>query len=97
MAHDQRGLLEEVDVAQDLRADLRVVGDELELLGAQRLGLEQDRVRDRDLADVVQQEAELELGLVRDVHAHGTGDGQAVGGDALGVLAGIGVACLDGV
>ena len=82
-------------MAQDLRADLRVLDHQRPLLGGQRAGLEQDRVGHGDLADVVEQEAELDLGV--DLDAGGVGDPQPVGGDALGVLARVGVARLDRV
>ena len=59
-------------------------------------GLEEDRVGHRDLAGVVQQEAELDLGVVAEAHAVDVGELQPVGGDALGVAAGVGVARLDG-
>ena len=48
-----------------------------------------------DLADVVQEEAEL--GLRVDFEPDGAADAHAVGGDTLGVLAGVGVARLDSV
>ena len=51
----------------------------------------------RDLADVVQQEAELDLRRVGDLQPRGAGQLEPVGGDPLGVLAGVGVARLDGV
>ena len=44
------------------RPDDRMLGHQRTLLLGQRAGLVEDRVRDRDLADVVQQEAEFELG-----------------------------------
>ena len=69
--------------------------DQRALLRGQRAGLEQDRVGHGDLADVVQQEAELDLRV--DGDAGGVGDAQPVGGDALGVLARVGVARLDRV
>ena len=60
-------------------------------------GLEQDRVGHGDLADVVQQEAELDLRVVGHVEPAARAIAQPVGRDALGVLAGVGVARLDGV
>ena len=62
-----------------------------------RLGLEQDRVRDGDLADVVQQEAELDLRGRRELDAHRARELEAVGGHPLGVLVRVGVARLDRV
>jgi hypothetical protein len=64
---------------------------------AQRLLLVEDPVRDRDLADVVEQEAELDLGLRGELRVHSLGELEPVGGDPLGVAAGVGVARLDGV
>src|SRR5436190_9504870 len=55
--------LEEGDPAEDLRADQRVPAHQPALRVAERLGLVEDPVGDRDLADVVQQVAELDLGL----------------------------------
>ena len=65
------------------------------LLRGQRAGLEQDRVGDGDLADVVEEEPELDLRVHLD--PGGVRDPQPVGGDALGVLARVGVARLHGV
>ena len=66
VADDELALAEEVDVAQDLRADHGVAAHQRVLLLGQRAGLEQDRVGHGDLADVVQQEAELDLRRVLD-------------------------------
>jgi len=96
-AHDGLGLAEEVDVAQDLHADDRVALHQRPLGLGQRVRLVEDRVGDGDLADVVQQEAELDLGVIGQPRAHGARDLQAVGGHALGVLARVGVARLDRV
>ena len=63
----------------------------------ERLRLVEDRVGHGDLADVVQQEAELDLGVVGQLRAHRPREREAVGGDPLGVLAGVGVARLDRV
>ncbi len=59
--------------------------------------LPEDRVRHRDLADVVQQEAELDLGSSQNGASRTRAISMPVGGDALGVLARVGVARLDGV
>ena len=58
-ADDLDRLTKELDPAHDLSADQRVLGHQSALLLGERLGLVEDRVRDRHLADVVQQEAEL--------------------------------------
>ena len=74
-----------------------MLGDQRVLLLGQLAGLEQDRVGHRDLADVVQQEAELDLRRLLDREPDGAGQLHPVRGDALGVLAGVRVARLDGV
>ena len=54
-------------VREDARADLRVAADLGPLVGVERVGLVQQHVRDRDVADVVQQPREadaLDGGLV---------------------------------
>ena len=63
----------------------------------QAVRLEEDRVGHGDLADVVQQEAELDLPVVGQVELRGPSDRKRVGGYALGVLAGVGVPRLDRV
>ena len=60
----QSGTLQQRDVAQDLRPDPGMPADELVLLGRQRARLQQDVVRNTDLADVVQQEPVLEARIV---------------------------------
>jgi hypothetical protein len=55
VADDVDRLAEEVDVAEDLRTDGRVLLDLLELVVVERAGLVDDAERDADLADVVQQ------------------------------------------
>jgi hypothetical protein len=67
------------------------------LVVVQRPRLVQDRVGDRHLAHVVQQEAELELGREHQLGGELARGLQTVGGDALGVLAGVGVSRLDRV
>ena len=57
----------------------------------------QDRVGDRDLADVVEQEAELDLRAVRPPLSDGLAELERIRSDALGVLAGVRVARLDRV
>src|SRR5262249_53539892 len=97
MAHDELALAEEVDVAQDLRADHRVLGDQRVLLFGELGGLEEDRVGNRDLADVVQQEAELDLRRLLEREPDGPRELHSVGRDALGMLPGIRIARLDGI
>src|SRR5919109_550139 len=66
--------LEEWDPAEDLRADQRVPAHQRPLLLAQRLGLVQDPVRNRHLAHIVQEEAELDLRLGRQVRLDASGE-----------------------
>src|SRR5439155_11344340 len=58
--HDLAHLREPVDRLEDPLAELRVHLDDLPLLRRQRPGLEQDARRDADLADVVEERAELD-------------------------------------
>src|SRR5262249_8085489 len=60
VAHDRPHLFEPVDRGDDLLAELRVSLDDLALRGRQRSRLRQDRLRDADLPDVVEERAELE-------------------------------------
>ena len=53
-AHDARDVGERRRAQQDPLGDHRVAADELPLLGGERAGLVEDRVRDRHLPDVVQ-------------------------------------------
>ena len=59
-AHDAGHALELVDRGEDPFAELGMRPDQRPLLLGQRPGLEQDRVRDPDLADVVEERAELQ-------------------------------------
>ena len=59
-AHDAADVLQLVDRGDDLLAELRVRLDQEALLVGQRPGLQQHRVRDADLADVVEERAELQ-------------------------------------
>ena len=97
MADDELALAEEVHVAQDLRADDWMLGDQRVLLVRELARLEQDRVRHRHLADVVQQEAELDLRRLLEAEPDRAGQLHSVGGDAFRMLAGIRIARLDGV
>ena len=55
--HERR---ETAELGQQLAPGARVAADDVELLVGQRAGLVEDRVRDRELAHVVQQAAERE-------------------------------------
>ena len=59
-ADDRADVAELVDRREDLRAQLRVHLDQRALVVVERAGLQEDRVRDADLADVVEERAELE-------------------------------------
>ena len=61
VAHDDPHLLQAVDGRDDPLAEHRVHLDQRALGRAEPAGLEEDRARHADLADVVQQRAELEL------------------------------------
>ncbi len=71
--------------------------DQLALLLGQRPRLEQDRVRDPDLADVVEERAELEPLQRVAVEAELLADEQRRVGDPAGVGGRVLVACLEGV
>ncbi len=62
---------------------------------AQRLGLVQDGVRNADLAHVVEQEAELDLGVLGQRRARRPRELQPVRGHAFGVASGVGITGLD--
>ena len=59
-AHDPADVLQLVDRGDDLRAELGMRLDQVALLLGQRPGLEENRVRNPDLADVVEESTELE-------------------------------------
>jgi hypothetical protein len=67
------------------------------LVDGQRTRLVEDRVRDGDLADVVQEEAELDLRRVQAREAERPGDRDPIRRHPFGVLPRIGVASLHGV
>ena len=69
--------------------------DDRALLGRERAGLEQDRVGDRDLADVVQRRGVAEPLAEVGVHADVFGQQRREAPDALDVRAGVLVAELD--
>ena len=97
-AHDVEPLsLQERHVAEDLRADRRVLLDLLPLGAGERAALLQDLVGDADLADVVEQEAVLEAGVVEQRGVDSLGERQRVVLDALGVLSGLRILRLERV
>ncbi len=88
VVHHRDRVAQERDALQDLPADLGMAPHDHPLLGRQGAGLEQDRVGDADLADVVQEDAaaqRVELGGGQAVRA---GEGQRVGVHAAGVQLG---------
>ena len=82
-------------VADDQVAERDVLLDDRVFLGGQLAGLAQDRVRDADLADVVEQPGDPDGGdqLVRQLEPLGEED--AVAGDVLGVLLGVAILGVD--
>ena len=95
VAHHELALAEEVDVAQDLRADHWMLSDQRVLLFRELTRLEQDGIRYGDLADVVQEEAEFDLRRFLERDADPAREFHSVGGDTLSMFAGIRVARLD--
>ena len=69
--------------------------DDRSLLGGQRAGLEQDRIGDRHLADVVQRRGEFELHAELLIHPDLLGKERGEVSDPLDVGAGVLVAVLD--
>src|SRR3954451_22182156 len=60
VTHDRTHLFEAVDRSDDLLAQLRMHLDDLSLFRGQRARLRENRLRDPDLADVVEQRSQLE-------------------------------------
>ena len=89
--------MEKLDPAYDLGADHGMLGHPPPLVVGQRAGLVENRIGDRDLADVVEQESELDLGRVGPRQTTRPGDLDSIRGDPLGVLARIRIARLDRV
>src|SRR3954447_19404776 len=94
MARDRLRGLQQVRpaVGQHARAEHRVRLDDLELLVGQLAGLEQDRVRDRDLADVVQRRRAADPPDLAVAHPQPAREPRREMADALGVLVGVVVA-----
>jgi len=61
VTHERAYAGEELDRREDLLPDHRVLLDRLSLLGGERAVLAEDRVRERDLADIVKHRAEAQL------------------------------------
>ena len=81
-------------VGEHARAEHRVRLDDLELLVGELAGLEQDRVRDRDLAEVVQRRGLADEPDEAVVHAHVARHPGGERADPLGVLGRVVVAVL---
>ena len=87
--------LRQVELVEDVARDLGVLAHLLELVAVEPAGLQQDAIRDADLADVVDHRAHLHgLELVV-AEAKLAREHQGVLGHALGVAAGVGVLRLD--
>ena len=71
--------------------------DDLELLVGQLAGLEQDRVRDRDLADVVQRRGPVDQRHLAVGQVQAAGQARGERADALGVLVRVVVAVTGGL
>src|SRR6267378_214475 len=95
--HDLRGGAEEVDGLQDAVAHLGMPPHLRPLCLGQRTRLEENAVRNADLADVVEERAAADvLDLVLG-YAHPPGDGDGVAHHALGVIAGLVLASVERV
>ncbi len=94
-AHQRHQLGEERHRLEDAGADVGVLLHHGDLLACQRPGLSQDRLGDADLADVVQQRAQLDdpgVGVVElELGAHASGQV----GDLAGVVVGVGILGLE--
>ena len=88
---------EAADLRQHLLALDGVGLDDPPLTLVETAGLVDDLLRDGDLADVVQQRAELDVRAAVVVQAQGGGDVEREADDALAVFAGVGVVGLDDV
>ena len=95
VAHDRREVPELRGAPQDPLADHGVLGHHAPLGVGQRPGLVEDLVRDRELADVVQQRAVAHLLEVGGREAEQARDVRGQRDDLLGVLVGVVVAGLD--
>ena len=92
MCEDPFADVAEPRVRKDARADLGVTADLDPLLGAQRRGLVQHQVRDRNIADVVEQPGEPHALYRAPVKLHLPGDHLAIASDGLRVVSRAGLA-----
>jgi hypothetical protein len=92
LGDDARRPFEEVDVAQNLLPVQRVLAHLHPLGLVERARLAQDGVGHADLADVVQQRAELQRAQLLFAEPHLTTQSEAEVDDALGVAVRLGVA-----
>ena len=96
-ANDRPHGLEERDRLQDLRADLRMQAHLPAFFGRERAGLTDDLAGDADLADVVEERAQLENLQPVAGQAHGRTDRHRHLGKRAAVILGVGVLCLERV
>ena len=83
MAPDDRdGADQERNLLDEPLADLRVRAHHPPLVRCERAGLEEDRIRNADLADVVEKHAVGEVGQLIVRHVVGAGERQRVAVDA---------------
>src|SRR5919201_637667 len=75
------------DLGEDLLAEQRVALELASLVLVERRLLQEHGVGDAELADVVEEEAVLELRVAEEVRRDALGEPKREGGDALGVLA----------
>ena len=93
---DLGGVAEKGDASEHVVADLAVGAHDLLFLVVERAGLAEDAVGDGHLADIVEKGGAGKDGEIFKLDAHGLGDGDGGGGDALTVPLGFGVAEVEG-
>ena len=93
--HDRHEVAQRLDRREDRPTDRGVGAHDHPLVGAQRAGLVQDRVRHADLADVVQQRTELDATQLVRRKPHLVRDRPRERGDPRGVAAGVWIARVD--
>ena len=91
VAHDRAHAREELDRSEDLLADDRVALHDLALGVVERALLVEDRLGDRDLADVVEDGSVAQVAQLRLVHPELTPDGLRPLHDRVRVMGGVGV------
>src|SRR5438128_1548836 len=86
--HDGHGAPEKGDALDEAAPEVRVGAHDLPLVGREGPGLEEDAVRDADLADVVKEHAVLDVTELAVGQSVGAGKGQGVADHAPGVSVG---------